>query len=402
MPLVQNDKGLHRLVAHRVVHADDGAFGYGRVHQERVFHLGGRHVLTASLDHVAFSIDEIEPAFLIAVAFVAAEVPALPIHGSRRGLGIVVVALHETDAGNTPHGDLPYRPRRHRPSLLVQDLHLVAKARPPHARPTARAIGQVGERPADGLRRAVAVLQTHGEAALEGLLLLIGDGQVVLHRPDAVLSLGGVARLHHEGAGHHRHELDGRDSMLAHLAPEVARAVLLQHDETGARREHGHEGRQLEVRVEGGHGGKHAVLRPQGALPIAVVAGEEHVRMGDLHTLGARGGAGGEDDHGRVLAVQIAPLVQHVSARIYPGVEVHGTGDEPLPTAVADEHALHRIDAPLSTGVVRARGHGVGEIVALAIRLADDGADGAAVELEGALAEDELHVDGHRHCPDLR
>lgn len=105
---------------------------------------------------------------------------------------------------------------------------------------------------------------------------------------------------------------------------------------------------------------------------------------------------------GRVLAVQIAPLVQHVSARIYPGVEVHGTGDEPLPTAVADEHALHRIDAPLSTGVVRARGHGVGEIVALAIRLADDGADGAAVELEGALAEDELHVDGHRHCPDLR
>ena len=124
--------------------------------------------------------------------------------------------------------------------------------------------------------------------------------------------------------------------------------------------------------------------------------------MGDLHALGARGGAGGKDDHGRVLAVQRTRIVQRIAACAHAGIEVHGAGDESIPAAVGDEHPLHGIDAALLAGVVRARGRGLGEVIAEAVRLADNRADAAAVELEGALVEDELHVDGHRHRADLR
>ena len=124
--------------------------------------------------------------------------------------------------------------------------------------------------------------------------------------------------------------------------------------------------------------------------------------MGDLHALGARGGAGSEYDHRRVLAVQLARIDQHIAACAHGGVEVHGGRDESLSAAVGDEHALHGVDASFLAGVVRARGRGLGEIIAEAVRLADDRADAAAIELEGALVEDELHVDGHRHRTDLR
>ena len=210
--------------------------------------------------------------------------------------------------------------------------------------------------------------------------------------------------LQHERAQHHGHALRDGGLELADLRPEAAGAVLLHHDERGAHGEHRHERGQLEVGMAGGHGGEQAVVLRQRDLPVAIQAAEQDVRMREHHALRARGGAGREDDLGRVVGAQRAHLVEL-------GRRLGAQPREVVQGPVALEGGARFFDA-LDLVVVRARHqHALGAIRAAVahgavqaeeLRLNHRARGLGTLEHERGFLHQVLLVHGHHDGADLR
>lgn len=74
---LEHEERLHRLIANRVINADDRHLGKARECIENLFNLRGGNIFASALNHVGLAIDEIHPAILVEVALIAERIQPL-------------------------------------------------------------------------------------------------------------------------------------------------------------------------------------------------------------------------------------------------------------------------------------------------------------------------------------
>ena len=229
--LYRLDKGFDSLVADGVRDADHRGIGHLFVGGQHTLDLKTAHIFAAALDHIAPTIDKIEPSTLIEITAISGMEPTVCVKEFCGGLFVLIITGYHRAAPFAQHTDLAQGAGRNFFAVAIDDLDLVREGNAPHRGPVfvpdQRRTGHSAHR----LGHAVAVEQFDMEPRFKTLLFLITQPHREIDLFETVILFPRLNRLQHHGAVHDRHRVGKVCPITADLTPEPTCAVMLYHNE---------------------------------------------------------------------------------------------------------------------------------------------------------------------------
>ena len=308
----RDDEGPDGLAVRLVGDPDDGGLGDARVPGEDLLDLGRVDVEARDDDEVLVTVDDRERAVVAHDGHVAGVQPSGRVEHDLGGLQVLEVPREDVRAA---HQHLAGITRLHVVAVGVDDAHLDAGQR--HAdRGGVVRLGRVGERHRRrGLGQPVALPQRDAEAGLEAVGDVRGerrrarDGQA-----DRAQLVAGGRRTVGEGGERRRDRREDRDALGLGEGEHLGRVEALdEHGEPAHEELHAQHRVQAED-VERRQQQQHDVVRRRGGPDpqLHLLDVGEQAAVGEHGRLREAGGAGGEQQGGRVVDVAVDDAVMGV------------------------------------------------------------------------------------------